>query len=126
MNPEANKALVRRIYEQGFNQGNTSVFDELYAPDFRHHDKSVHDVSPGAAGERESMLRFRAAIPDVHFAIEAQIAEGDLVVNQLLLTGTPVREFPPLRPEDGPLQRRAVAIFRIADGVAVEEWFYTA
>ena len=61
---EANKQVVRDIYERGFNQGDASVFDTLYTRDFRHHSKTIHDVSPGVAGEKESMLRFREAIPD--------------------------------------------------------------
>jgi len=120
---DANKAIIRRIYERGFNAGDGSVFDELYADDFRHHNKTIHDVSSGGAGERESMLRFRDAIPDSRFEITEQIAEGDKVVNFLTVTGTPVKEFPPIRPGER-MEFRAVAIFRLADGKVAEEWFY--
>lgn len=122
MSSAANKALVRRIYEQGFNEGDASVF-ELYADDFRHHNKTIHDVSSGGAGERESMLRFRDAIPDVHFEITDCMAEADKVMLHLTITGTPVKEFPPIQPGEA-MEFHAAAIFRIADGKVAEEWFY--
>ena len=121
---ERNKAIVRRVYEQGFNEGDASVFDELYAPGFRHHNKTIHDVSSGGAGEKESMRRFRDAIPDVRFTIEDQIAEGDRVANRLTIRGTPVKTFPPIEPDGSLMEFRAVAIFRIEDGLIAEEWFY--
>ena len=123
MDQGANKEIVRRIYEQGFNQGDATIFDELYAPDFRHHNKTIHDVSAAAAGEKESMLRFREAIPDICFRIDEQIAEGDKVVARLTFTGTPVKDFPPIRAGE-PIETRAVAIFRLANGRVAEEWFY--
>jgi steroid delta-isomerase-like uncharacterized protein len=121
---EQNKAIVRRVYEQGFNEGDASVFDELYAASFRHHNKTIHDVSAGGAGEKESMRRFREAIPDVRFTIEDQIAEGDRVANRLTIRGTPVKTFPPIEPDGSLMEFRAVAIFRIEQGLIAEEWFY--
>jgi predicted ester cyclase len=123
---EANKALIRRIYDEGYNRGEEVVYDTLYKPDFRHHNKTIHDVSRGGEGEKESMRRFRKAIPDAVFTIEEQIAERDLVVNRLLVRGTPVELFPPIEPTGEAMEFRAVAIFRIEDGLIAEEWFYRA
>ena len=123
MDLEANKTVIRRIYEEGFNQGDASVFDTLYAKDFRHHSKTIHDVSSGAEGERESMLRFREAIPDARFQIDDALAEGDQVVVRLTVTGTPVKEFPPIQPGK-PIEFRAVAVFRLEGGRVTDEWFY--
>lgn len=121
---ERNKAIVRAIYETGFNRGDVTIFDRLYTDDFHHHNKTIHDISSGAEGEKQSMARFREAIPDVVFAIEAQIAEGDRVVNQLVIRGTPVRNFPPIEADGRSVEIRAVAIFRIAGDRVAEEWFY--
>ena len=123
MTIEDNKEVVRRIYDEGFNRGDASVFDALYRPDFLHHSKTIHDVERSAEGERESMLRFREAIPDARFHIDEMVAEGDKVVVRLTVTGTPVKAFPPIEPGE-PMAFRAVAIFRIEGGRAAEEWFY--
>lgn len=123
MSLEANKRVVREIYQRGFNQGDEAIFDTLYAPRFKHHSKTIHDVSAGAAGEKESMRRFREAIPDIEFRIDGEVAEGDRVVVQLTLRGTPVKPFPPIVPGK-PFEFRAVAVFRLESGRVAEEWFY--
>ena len=120
---EENAAIVRRIYEQGFNQGDESVYETLYAPDFRHHDKTIHDVSRGGEGEKESMLRFRAAIPDVRFEILDCLTGGDKVMVHLRVTGTARTAFPPIAAGEA-INFRAAALFRLADGLVAEEWFY--
>ena len=38
MSTEQNKALVRRIFEEGLNQNKPDVFDELIAPSYVNHD----------------------------------------------------------------------------------------
>ena len=121
-----NAAIVRRIYERGFNSGDEAVYDELYTDDFVHHDKTIFDIPAGAPGEKESMRRFRRAIPDIHFDIQRQIAHGDLVINHLRITGTQVEAFGPMEPTGEPLDYEAVAVFRLAGGLVAEEWFITS
>ena len=121
---EANKAAVRRIYEHGYNRGNTAIYDELYEPDFVHHSKTIHDIESGTAGEAESMIRFREAIPDVRFTVLDQLAEGDLVASRVRITGTPVGRFGDIGPEGGVFDVETMVLFRFADGKAVEEWLY--
>ena len=120
---EANKAIIRRIYEQGFNRGDPSIYDTSYAPDFRHHHKTIHDVSRGGEGEKESMLRFRAAIPDVNFAIRDCLAEDDKVMVHLTVTGTAIRAFPPIEAGER-IDFGAAALFRLENGLVAEESFY--
>lgn len=122
---EVNKALIRRVYEEGYSRGDESVYAACYSDDFLHHDKTIHDVGKGAEAERLSMLRFRDAVPDARFEVVHQIAEGDRVVNQLRITGNPVKPFPPIEP-GAPMAFDAVAIFRIREGKIAEEWFYRA
>jgi hypothetical protein len=45
MSIEENKATVRRAIEEGRNQGQVAVFDELNAPNFIYHDPGLVDVS---------------------------------------------------------------------------------
>jgi predicted ester cyclase len=121
---EANKAIVRRIYEEGYNRGNVSIYDELYQPNFVHHSKTIHDIEPGAAGEAESMKRFRQAIPDVEFTILDQIAERDLVATRLRINGNPIARFGDIGPEGGVFDVQSMVLFRMEDGRVAEEWLF--
>jgi predicted ester cyclase len=121
---EDNKALVRRIYTEGFNGGDEAIYSELYRPDFRHHSKTIHDIADAAEGERQSMLRFRRAIPDVHFELLEELGEGDRVMVRLRITGTLAEVFGTLTDVGAPVDIHAVALFRIEDGLAAEEWFF--
>ncbi len=62
MSGEENKANVRRVFEEGWNQGNTAVFDELFAADYLGHDPSgpIH----GPEGFKQYYATYRAAFPD--------------------------------------------------------------
>lgn len=120
---EANKATVQRLYDEGFNAGVESVFAELYHPSFRHHSKVLHDLPPGGEGERQSMLRFRQAIPDAHFTVLQTIAEGDMVAARLHMTGTPTGDFGDVA-AGGRFDRHALALFRLVDGRLADEWFF--
>ena len=76
MSTTTNKAIVRRFYEEVFNQRNVDAIDELVHPEFTN-----HDPTPVASRDPESMKQFihtiTQAFPDHHHEIEDLIAEGD-------------------------------------------------
>lgn len=121
---EQNKAVVRALYERGFNGGDESAFRELYASGFVHHSKVLHDMPPGGEGERLSMLTFRRAMPDAHFEILDLIAEGDQVLARLRVTGTPIANFGPTVHAGERFESHAAALFRLHDGLLIEEWYF--
>lgn len=78
------KRLVRRVIEEAVNGGDLGVIDELLAPD-------VHGALPGLesdADARDLLGVYREAVPDAHWRIEGQFAEGDMVVTNVVATGT--------------------------------------
>lgn len=106
MTPEHLKALTRDGFERMFNSGDLDFVDEAIAPgavdhqepagtDFRAHLKHV-------------IATLRVAFPDLHFAVEELVAEGDLVACRSTMTGT---HQGPLRM--GPLAGLAVSGTRI-------------
>jgi ketosteroid isomerase-like protein len=115
--------VVRRIYEDGYNRGIESVFDECYTPDFQHHSKVIFDVPPAGEGEKQSMRRFRAAIPDVSFEILEMLADGDRVVVRLNIRGTPQGSYGRIEP-GGTFSSHALVLFRVEDGRVAEEWLF--
>ena len=61
MEHEANKAIVRRLYEQAFNHtGDLSVIEEFVASDFSDH-AAPPGLPPGREGFRQAVLAWRHA-----------------------------------------------------------------
>jgi steroid delta-isomerase-like uncharacterized protein len=126
MSTEANKALMQRWVEEVLNQRKVAAIDELAAPSFvMHHTTSPqHPVEQlidrrGYAGLLPGIF---AALPDLHVAIEAMIAEGDLVATLIRATGTHREAFLGIPPSDKSVVQPAVLLFRCADGQLVEAW----
>src|SRR5512132_4109065 len=69
------KALSRRVIEEGFNQGNLAVIDQVYSPQHVNHDAPPM-LPQGPAGVKQFIAMYRAAFPDLHTTVDDQIAEG--------------------------------------------------
>jgi len=87
MSAEDNKTLAWRWLDEVWNKGDLSLIDELIAPNYVLHDP-IRPGLKGRAGIKESIATFRAAFPDIHFTIEAQIAEGEQIVSRYIVQGT--------------------------------------
>jgi predicted ester cyclase len=81
---EATKALVRRFVEEGVNQGKLEIVDEVLASTF----PSLLPDREGPASVKQVLTAYRAAIPDAHWIIEEQVAEGEIVVTCFVARGT--------------------------------------
>jgi predicted SnoaL-like aldol condensation-catalyzing enzyme len=73
---EQNKHLVHRWFEEVWNQGNTGVIAELFAPDCVLHEGAVAIRGP------QEFMRFydslREQFADIHVTPGISLAEGDL------------------------------------------------
>ena len=111
MSPEKNKALVRRLFDEAWGQGNLAVVDELVAPDYVLHAYSEDEAfGRGAEGLRQLISSTQTWFPEGHLTIEDQIAEGDKVVTRYTSQVTPTATT------------KGIWIDRIAGGKVVEAW----
>ena len=122
MSAEQNKALFRRLIEEVFNHGNTSVVDELCAPDFAEHEELPPGIAPGREGLKQIALVCRQAFPDFKFTTDDIIAEGDKVVVRSTWSGTQKGEFMGIPPTGKRVSFEVIDIVRIADGKVQEHW----
>ena len=118
---EENKKLARRFVER-FSQKDLDVFDELLAPDF-----VDLTPAPGAEPTREGWKQNVSrgewtAMPDLHFEIVEQIAEGDRVVNRLAVRGTHTGEFMGSPPTGKAITFSGTDTYRVAGGKLAENW----
>ena len=117
-----NKAIIRRFYDEVWNQGHVDVALEVFADDYVRHDLRPTTAPPGAAGQRQIAADFRAAFPDLTDTVELLIAEDDLVVARWTMAGTNTGAWGGVPPTGRPLRFSGVNIFRLKDGRVVEVW----
>ena len=52
---EANKNVVRRLFEEVWNKSNLPVAEEVFAPSYVHHDPATPDVGRGPESEKKKL-----------------------------------------------------------------------
>ena len=113
MSTEANKILVRRLFEEVWNTGDYGPLAELATPDF-------------AESTKQGNMLTRTTYPDCVHQIEDMIAEDDRVVVRWTGHGTHLGDMVTrigCIPPTGKLVKiTAIHIFRIANGKIAERW----
>jgi len=117
---ENNKAIVRRLIEEVWNKGNLSLTDELFAPNYEHHDASSPDFGRGPESEKKRATLYRTAFPDLRLTIEDIIAEGETVMARWSCRGTHKGDLSGIAPTGKQFTISGVSIARIADGKMAE------
>ena len=81
------KAIVRRFFDEAWNQNRVAELDEYISADNIHRGPS-DDGPRGPEQIRQVIKRWRTAFPDFRYQIEALIAEDDLVTARVTMIGT--------------------------------------
>jgi steroid delta-isomerase-like uncharacterized protein len=118
---ENNKAIVRLLGEF-WNKGNLSLADELFAPNYEHHDASTPDFGRGPESEKKRATLYRTAFPDVRLTIEDIIAEGETVMARWSCRGTHKGDLRGIAPTGKQINISGVTIARLANGKFAEGW----
>lgn len=117
----ANKALMRRYYEEVFNQRNLGALDDFLAPNQVDHTLPPN-LPPTTAGSKQATAMFLTAFPDLHVTIDDMIAEGDQIAIRFTSHGTQRGSFGGMPPTGRQVTIPSYLIARIADGKIVEQW----
>jgi predicted ester cyclase len=90
MSVQQNKDDLRRFIQATLVEGNQAVVDEFVTPDTRIHvDIPIPNLPPtGAEVMRAMMSWMRNAFPDLHYTLEAEVGEGDKVIQFYTGRGT--------------------------------------
>ncbi len=120
MSTEENKALIRRWYDLWIGREWESLYS-LHADDFQDHNPGPGQEA-GIQGVAQSLGTLIRAFPDCHIELTHLIAEGDLVVDHAVLTGTHKSEIYDIPASGKTVRVTATNIWRITDGKIAEIW----
>jgi predicted ester cyclase len=126
MADSARKQAVRRFYEP-YGGGDLATYDAVLTPGWTEHEPVSPDQRPGPANYKPIVAHVRSLFPDIAFAIEAMVEEGDLVAVRSTLSATHTVEAFGLKPTG---KRFAILTMdmhrfegeRIAETWHVENW----
>ncbi len=115
-----NIALVRRWFDEVWNQGKMERIAELAAPDAVAHGHAPYDVDMDQF--KVFYQSVRSAFPDIHLAIDFTVAESDKVVARWTAAGTHSGSFLGYAPTGKAINVSGITIARISGGKIVEAW----
>ena len=121
MNPEKNKSLVMRTFDEIINQERREAIDEVYAEELIVHDPFLGTMQ-GVQVMRDLLAVFDTGFPHHRVQVHSMTAEGDLVA--VLHTHTAVHNgaFNGIPATGRSVVVPGVELFRVADGKIVEFW----
>jgi steroid delta-isomerase-like uncharacterized protein len=118
---DANKALIRHVFEVVIPAGDATAMRDLVVADFLDHDP-LPGQPAGADGAEYVVTTMYGAHPDLRFTVDDLVAEGDRVTIRWTLRGTNTGPMLGRPPSGQPVELAAIVIFRIADGRIAERW----
>lgn len=119
MTDSTNETIYRRLIEEGFNQGNLAVADELFAPNAREHQRGSED---GPEGAKKTITYLRSAFPDFKITIDEVMVSGEMVWVRQKGGGTNLGSFAGHPPTGRKAFIDVIDVCRIQDGKIVEHW----
>ena len=121
MTTDQNKAIARRLLEEVWNKGNLKVLDEYVAAGATNHDPN-NPIAPGPEGLKQIASLYRSAMPDLHFKLDHELADGDYVVHRITATGTQRGDLPGIPATGKRATVTGVITTRFKDGKVAEGW----
>lgn len=121
MSTEANKAIIRRLVEEFWNQRQVHLYDALFADSF-----VDHNPLPGTEGTKEGFrpvpLGIQAAFADGRLSLDDILADGDRVCWRWTYSGTHTGPLMGAPATNKHITFGGINIDRIANGQIVERW----
>jgi steroid delta-isomerase-like uncharacterized protein len=118
---EQNKAIIGRMTEVFYNQGNVELAEQFFADTYMHHDPASPQVRD-RAGLQAALRAFRIGCPDLHITTDDLVAEGDRVAKRWTYHATHTGDLSGLPPTGRRITMSGLEMFRLADGKIVESW----
>jgi len=121
MPAERNRAVIRRFYDELWNQWNVDVAEEIVAPDVRFRG-SLGTSFVGIDALKGYVEQVRSAFPDWENQIDELIVAGDTIVARMAWSGTHAGELFGIPPTGRRVTYVGASIFRLHDAKIQDAW----
>jgi len=122
MMPADNKALVRRLYEEVWNNRKLELISEIISPSHALQAPNVAGSAVGPEAYKRQVLRFLEGYPDLHWTVEDTIAEEDKVVACWTISGTQKGEYLGIPATNKKVSVDGITIHHIANGKIMDSY----
>jgi predicted ester cyclase len=119
----SNSDLMRRWFEEVWNQGREQTIDEMCSQDAVGHGQT-HDGSDvvGPESFKHFWRAFRAAFSSIHVTVHQSIAEDELAMLQWTIKMKHTGPFMGIAPTGKQITAKGMSIQRFVGGKIVEAW----
>jgi steroid delta-isomerase-like uncharacterized protein len=117
----ANKAVIQN-YLDTWNRGDVEGLAAFWSPELVHH---TRHGAHGFADTRRIVTEIMRAFPDMKFAVEDMIAEGDRVSTRMTWRGTHTGMYMGAVATRKSIECSVIGVARVVDGKIVEHWGVT-
>lgn len=122
MSTRKNKELVRKHFEEVYNEGNLEFADECCLPSFVLHDPMIPDLPGGPAAVKELARFYGDAFPDLRFTLHEVIGEDEFVMARWTASGTHRGKFLGIAPTEKYASVNGLTLYRFKDDLMMEAW----
>jgi predicted ester cyclase len=120
---EENKVIVRRAFEEVWNQGNLDILGEIFSASFvSHHPRNRDEDIHGIDAYKNWVLKIRGVCPDLKLDVVNLFSEGNEVMSHLKGQVTYRGRVGNLDPTGKQITSTVTAIIRLADNKIAECW----
>ena len=126
MSTEQNKTIVRRFFEELWNERNLDVADEIFSPACVTHQlqsgAEIIAVRRNAEDIKEHIGEWLGGFPDLHFTVEEMLAENDRVVTCAAMRGTHTGTWHGISATGKEVSIRMTVIHQIVNQKIAADW----
>lgn len=111
--------VIRRYFEELFNQGRVELVAELLHPEYVNHSPGAPDLPRGRDGVAIVVQALRKGMPDLRYTIDDMVVGPDAVAVRATLTGTHTGSLFGMAPTGKSVRVSQMTIERFRDGQIV-------
>ena len=120
--PKENKTIIRRLYEEVWNQRKLGVVDELLSASHALNDPNNPGSQVGPALYKQRVVELTTALPDLCFTIEDTVAEGEKFVACWTFSGTHQGEYLGIPATGKKISVEGITIHHIKNGKILDSY----